>query len=126
MLKLMKAKRKIMVTVFAFLMSFAGTATVYADCNPCDNGNGVVCIPNPLRFCSIQELLTEITNLLIQLGLALVAFMVIVGGLFIMFGGANPKYFEKGKNIITWTVLGLFVVLFARGILAVIRFVMGG
>lgn len=83
-------------------------------------------IENPIKFDSIQEFLTELTNVLIQVGLALVAFMIVLGGGFIMFGGAKPDLVTKGKNIITWTILGVAVVVFARAILALIGYIIGG
>ena len=125
MLKTSKKKITLfLVTILLFLNPLVASAE--NDCNPCEGADeGVVCIPNPLQFCSINEFLTALTNLLIQLGLALVVFMVMLGGAFYMFGGANPQNIEKGKNIIKWTVLGLFVVLLARAILALIHFVIG-
>ena len=120
MKKEIKKIKKKFILFSVSLFSFFGPAKVFAD-----NGDDVVTIPNPLRFDSINEFLTELTNLLIQLGLALVTFMVVLGGAYIMFGGANPQNIEKGKNIIKWTVLGLFVVLLARAILALIHFVIG-
>lgn len=90
------------------------------------NNDGVVTIPNPVRFESINEFLTELTNLLLALGVSLIGLMVIIGAAYIMIGGFNPKYVEKGKNIITWTILGTLVVVFARGILVLIQYIIGG
>ena len=120
MKKIIRGYKKRLLTSLVFLFLTLNSSTVIAD-----NGEGYIEIPNPVRFDSINEFLTELTNLLIQLGVALVVFMVMLGGAFYMFGGANPQNIEKGKNIIKWTVLGLFVVLLARAILALIHFVIG-
>ncbi|MGM0438992.1 MAG: pilin [Patescibacteria group bacterium] len=129
-MKVIKKYKKALVGIItSFIVFFGdlGIAQAADDCNPCEDVEpGTVCIPNPVRFCSINDFLTEITNLLIQLGLALVVFMVVLGAAYIMFGGADPQNITKGKNIIKWTVLGVFVVIFARAILAVIQFAIGG
>ncbi len=115
-------KKKIKIAAIVGLLTLTGT--VFAD-DPCNNGNGVVCLTNPLRFETINEFLEALSNLLITLGVALVTLMVLVGALLIMFGGQDPKYFEKGKNTIKWTALGLFIILFARGVIAAVRYVAG-
>ena len=82
-------------------------------------------IPNPIKFESINEFFVALTSFLMQIGLALVVFMIVLGGFYIMISGGRPEQFEKGKNIIKWTVLGLFVLLLARAILALIYYVLG-
>ncbi|GEM_PF-3374383 len=90
-----------------------------------NNGNNeeYVRIPNPLRFETIHEFLTELINLLIWIGLALIPLMVVIGGAFYMFGGLNPENVEKGKNIIKWTVVGVFIIVGARAVLWLINYV---
>ena len=123
MKKVVKKYKKKLLTPLVFLSLTLSSSAVIAENG--ENGEGFIVIPNPVRFESINEFLTELTNLLIQLGLALVTFMVVLGGAYIMFGGANPQNIEKGKNIIKWTVAGVMIVLFARAILALIYFVIG-
>ena len=120
MKKIIRGYKKRLLTSLVFLFLTLNSSTVIAD-----NGEGYIEIPNPVRFDSINEFLTELTNLLIQLGLALVTFMIVLGGAFYMFGGANPQNVEKGKNIIKWTVAGVMIVIFARAILALIQFTLG-
>jgi len=118
---LKKYKRKLTL-FFGTISPFLLTGTIYAGNN---NNEEYVTIPNPLRFDTIREFLTALVELLAQLGIALVALMIVVGGAFYMFGGAKPEYVEKGKNIIKWTMLGLFVILLAWVILAVIGWTIG-
>ncbi len=89
------------------------------------NGNGdYIPLENPLQYDTIPELLAALTRFLIQVGLALVTFMIVLGGAFYMFGGINPDNVKKGKNIITWTVVGIMIALFAYAVLAVVQFVL--
>ena len=115
--KIKKNKSELIVLLTSLFLLIS--SPVFAD------NDGVVTIENPIRFDSINEFLTALTNLLIQLGLALVVFMIVLGGAYIMLAGANPQNIEKGKNIIKWTVLGVGVVIFARAILALIHFTLG-
>ncbi len=91
-----------------------------------NNGNGSITIENPIQFDTIGEFLTALTNLLIYLGVALVVLMVVIGGFYIMISGGDPTKVSKGINTIKWTIVGLFVALFARAILALIEFTIGG
>lgn len=116
----MKKIKKIVSFLLIIIFVLGGINFAFAQ-----NGDTVE-IENPMRFESIEDFLNELTNLLIQLGLALVAFMITLGGAFYMFGGANPDLVAKGKNIITWTILGVAVVIFAKAILALISYVIGG
>ena len=113
--KMIKKYKKVTGMAIVFLLTFNfGFA------------QNVVEIKNPGKFDTINELIEKITNLLIQLGLALIILMVLVGALYIMISGGDPKKVTKGKNIIKWTALGLAVVLLARALLTLIKFTILG
>lgn len=64
------------------------------------------------KFCDIFLLINNIFDflaLVITPTLAVVAFLV--GGLTIMFGGASTKARSTGKRIVTYTIIGVVVVL---------------
>ncbi len=82
-------------------------------------------LENPIKYETIEEFLTVLTNFLIQFGLALILLMVVLGGFYIMISGGDPEKLEKGKNIIKWTLLGVFLVLLSRAILALVFYVVG-
>jgi len=70
---------------------------------PC---NGPDCTIN-----SFFQMLLNIYNFLttmIATPLAIIA--LIVGGIFMMASAGNPSTFGKGKEIITWAIIGLFLV----------------
>ncbi len=117
-MKLIKQKYyKKISSFFIYLFLLGGFSSVYA--------NGYIELEPPIRFETITELLTEINNLLIYTGIALVGLMVVMGAFLITFGGHNQEYLKKGKRILVWTSVGLFVLLFSRAILAAIRYVVG-
>lgn len=76
---------------------------------------------NPISSPTIQALIADITNWLINIGLAIAVLMLIYGALvFITAGGVEDKV-TKGKRILTWSVVGLGVLLLAKGAEFVIR-----
>ncbi len=107
-------KYKSFLAVSTFL--FIGTQNAYAD---------VFDIPNPLQYEEIGDFFWAVTNILIQVGIGLVIFLVMLGALFIMIGGQDQKYVKKGKNLITYSIIGIFVIIFARAILYAVEFVVG-
>jgi hypothetical protein len=51
--------------------------------------------------------------------------MIIIAGFMFMTAGGDPNKLATAKNIILWTAVGLFIVLFAKGLIAVISKVLG-
>ncbi len=80
-------------------------------------------LPPPIRAETISEFLIDVSNFLLLVGGSLILLMILVGAIYIMFGGANPNYVQKGKNIIVWVIIGLFVLLFTRAILWFINYI---
>lgn len=60
-----------------------------------------------------------INYLLTFLGLAAVAFIVYAGFLMVTAGGDDGQL-EKGKNVITWAVIGIVIILLSYGIVNVV------
>ncbi len=97
-----------------FLPSAAYAATLYIYCG------GLPGCPS-----GFTERFTNVLNLLL---LRLPAYVQVMGVLFIMIGGAyilmsagNDEYVTKGKNTITWSVIGIFVTQFASTLLNFVR-----
>lgn len=122
MLKKINKHKRILVGLLTVFIILFGGLNVYAS----GSGGSVAEITNPGKWDTVEEFLTALTNFLLQIGLALVVLMIIVGGAFYMFGGVNPELVTKGKNIIMWTVLGVFVLLLSRAIVAIISYAVGG
>jgi type IV secretory pathway VirB2 component (pilin) len=77
-----------------------------------DAQNGLVPCNGPdCTINSFFQMLLNIYNFLttmIATPLAIIA--LIVGGIFMMVSAGNPSTFGKGKEIITWAIIGLFLV----------------
>jgi len=51
--------------------------------------------------------------------------MIVIGALMIMSSGGDPNKVTTGRNIIIYACIGLAIILFAKGIIAIIRGVLG-
>jgi len=58
--------------------------------------------------------------------MAIVPIMVIVAAYFFLTSGGDPEKVRTAKRIIFWTFIGLIIVLLGKGIVAIIKQVLGG
>lgn len=83
-------------------------------------------IENPLATESFEELANTIINFIIIIGVALAPILFIVAGLMFITAAGNPSKIEKAKKMILYTVIGLVFLLLAKGLVAVIKSILGG
>ncbi len=89
------------LTVAVFLSAFA--SPVFAQ------------LQNPIESENFQQFLTVIINFLFWIGLALAPVFILISAFYLMTAAGNPAQIETGKRIITYTVIGLLVIIMARG-----------
>lgn len=70
---------------------------------------------NPIAADNFQEFLDAIIGFLFWLGLALAPVFILIAAFYFMTAAGNPTQIETGKRIITYTVIGLLVIIMARG-----------
>jgi magnesium-transporting ATPase (P-type) len=80
-----------------------------------------VCICNPLTATSVEAVIDRIIDFVWWFAIAIAPLMVVIAAFYILTAGGDPKKVEIGKNIILYAVIGLFVVMFAKSIVAIIR-----
>lgn len=85
----------------------------------------VITIPNPLNVDNFQDLLNALINFIFMLGLALAPVMFIIAGFLWLTSAGDAKRLDTAKNMMLYTVIGLVVLLFARGLVAVIKSILG-
>lgn len=91
-----------------------GTATVTA-CQPTGSTcpTGAVCLDNPLAASGVntpQQLIGRVINSVLGVVGSLALLMFIYGGLTWMTSGGSPEKVKKGREIITWSAIGLFII----------------
>jgi len=83
-------------------------------------------LENPLTgINSIQDLVQNITNFIFSLAIFVAPAMIVIGAFMFMTSAGDPEKVKKSKQLIIWTVVGLLVILFSRGLLSLIRSVLG-
>ena len=59
-------------------------------------------------------------------GVIIAPIMIIIGAFLFLTGGDNPNQVASGKKVLMWAIIGLALILFARGIFAAFRSIFGG
>jgi len=117
----MKALFPIFATpVFIVLFSFLVFTWVSAACP-----TGQICIENPLKATSFQELLDSLINFIFFLGIVLTPLMVVIAGFYLMTAAGDPHRVQTAKQIFLYTCVGLAIILFAKGLVSVLKAILG-
>jgi len=86
---------------------------------------GKTCFCNPLEYETFEDLVDAIVDFLFYVALALVPLCVLIGAFHILTAGGDPKRVKTGQNFILYAIIGLGVILFSRGFVAVLKSVLG-
>lgn len=92
---------------------------------PIDNGGGPIDLFNPLKAGSLWEAIDALINFLFVLAFAIAPILFIYAAFLMIFNRGDPGSIAKAKTIILWTVIALAIILFAKGLPAVIKGALG-
>lgn len=67
-----------------------------------------------------------IGNWIFTAGVIIAPIMIIIGAFMFLTGGDNPNSLASGKKIMIWAVIGLVIILLAKGIFTAFRSIIGG
>jgi len=85
----------------------------------------VISIDNPLKADSFEEIINNIIDFIFTLSIAIVPLMIVwAGGLYVTSGG-DEKKITTARNIITYALSGLAIVLLSKGFVAIIKQLLG-
>lgn len=87
---------------------------------------GALKIPNPLDFESLEGFIEYVTGSVLNLVLAASVLAFIIGAFYFLLAGGDPGKITKAKTIILYAVIGLAIALLAKGLIVLIRSVLGG
>lgn len=77
-------------------------------------------------WCDLIALVDSVIDFVFTIAIPIVTLMVVIGGMYIMFGGASPKNYEKGKTIMKNATIGLIIMLTAWALINLIFQVLAG
>ena len=111
------------------LITFAGmTSSAFAAVtlpNPLCLNPATPCVSSPTCTCNFTDLITKIINfVLIVIGSVAVLMLVWAGILFVTSAG-SPEKISKGKQALTYAIIGLVIAFAGGGLILVIKEVIG-
>lgn len=80
---------------------------------------------NPLKVGTFEQLLDAVINFIFWVGIVLAPLMLIVGGFMYITSAGSPTGVTRAKNTIIWTLVGLTFLIAAKGLVNVIKSVLG-
>ena len=107
----MKRARKIVFTLYAGLLLLPSSILLASDVSghtPSVDGDG---LKNPLRFSSLDQFLTALLDVLVQIAFPIIVLAVIYTGFLFVAARGNKDKLEEAKRAFLWTVIGGLVVL---------------
>lgn len=76
-------------------------------------------IPNPLKSQSIEELFTNIMDVILVFALPVAVGFIMYGGFKLVMAQGNPGEITKAKQIIQWAIIGAVIIFGAQQLLDV-------
>ena len=86
----------------------------------------IVSLPNPLVADDLAALIDNIATWLLTIGLTLSTLVIIWSALQFMVSGGNKDMVERARKTIWYAVIGIIVLLLAKGITLIIAGFLGG
>ena len=84
-----------------------------------------IVIENPLESESFEELLNTIVTFISWIAIAIAPIMIMIAAFYLLTAGGDPKRIDTARRIILWTVIGLAIILFAKGLISVLKQIIG-
>jgi len=79
---------------------------------------------NPLGDKTVEEVINAIVDFFFWVTIVAAPLMIIVAGYFIVVAQDDVKKLERAKNIIWYAVIGLVIVFLAKGLVAVLKYIL--
>lgn len=91
--------------------------------NPCKGSTGVISglVKNPLKAKNFAEFVDNIIGLVFTLVIVIAPIAIIIAGFYFLTSGGDPTKVKRAKDILLYAVIGLVVVLLAKGIVELIK-----
>jgi len=96
----------LILSLLTFQIAFSATVTVT--------------FKNPVGATSFAVIIDRVVNLVFWLGIALSPLFALFGVFHILTSGGDMYKIELGRRIIIFTIIGLIIVMFTKGIIEII------
>lgn len=100
--------------------------TISADVPPQPNGNGngfigPIELRNPLNQDSLWDAINAVIDFFVVLSFAIAPILIIYSASLMLFAAGDATKINRAKSIISWTLIAVAIVLFAKGLPSVIK-----
>ena len=86
---------------------------------------GQTCICNPLEVESFEELIEKIVDWLFNIAAIVAPVMIVLGAILFMTAGGKAERISTGKKVILWTIVGFLIILFSKGLINLVNYIIG-
>lgn len=90
----------------------------------CQKTTGIA-ICNPLTTEKFTDVVDRILNILFFISIAIAPVMIIVAGFKLLTGGGDPKNVTSARQMLMWTAIGFGIILLSKGLVIILRNVIG-
>ena len=87
---------------------------------------GAICIPNPLKACSFEELVKTIIKFLQEVALVITAMVIVIAGYYFVTSMGDPARVSQARKMVLYALVGLGIILLAQALVALIEVVIKG
>ena len=91
-----------------------------------DPPSNKTCICNPLgQGTGFTDVVDRILNIIFFVAIAVAPVMIIVAGFKFLTGGGNPETLQGARQMLIWTAVGFGIILLSKGIVFIVRGIIG-
>jgi hypothetical protein len=83
--------------------------------------NGGVSIDNPITSETFEDFIGKIAKWLFNVALVVAPIMFVIGGFYYITAQGDPAKIKKAGDLITWTAIGLIVIMLTTGIIKLLK-----
>lgn len=123
--KLLEEAKKLAASVSATPGACGPYCSALSTNNPIPPPANTTCICNPLTTIKFTDVVDRILNILFFVALAVAPVMILVAGFRFLTGGEDPKNLTAARQMLVWTAVGFGVILLSKGIVLILRNVIG-
>jgi hypothetical protein len=87
--------------------------------------SSVIQLEPPTKYDTFGKLIEAIIDFFIDIAFVLVPLFIVIAGFYFVTASGDPAKIKTGQDIIKYTLIGLLIILLARGLIAVIQSVLG-
>ena len=86
---------------------------------------GKTCICNPLNAPDFETLIGNVINFIFMIATVVAPLMILIAAFLFMTSGGNPDKVNRAKDIIVYTAIGYAIILFAWGLVSLLKDILG-